>query len=65
MQPDMSRADWVKSSHSGPNGNCVETARNMPGLVAVRDSKDPTGPRWPSPPESGSASSRGSGAALR
>jgi hypothetical protein len=44
MQPDISRADWVKSSHSGPNGNCVEIAPNLPGLVAVRDSKDPNGP---------------------
>ena len=25
-------------------GNCVEVARNLPGVVAVRDSKDPGGP---------------------
>jgi hypothetical protein len=43
MQPDLSRADWVKSSHSGPNGNCIEIARNLPGIVAVRDSKNPDG----------------------
>jgi hypothetical protein len=26
------------------SGNCVEVARNIPGIVAVRDSKDPHGP---------------------
>jgi len=36
---------WRKSSYSGSNGgNCVEVAGNLPGLVAVRDSKDPHGP---------------------
>ena len=40
---DLSRAEWRKSSHSGQDGNCVEVARNLPGLVAVRDSKDPGG----------------------
>jgi hypothetical protein len=28
----------------GQDGNCVEVARNLPGLVAVRDSKDASGP---------------------
>lgn len=40
---DLSRADWHKSSHSSQSGNCVEVARNLPGLVAVRDSKEPGG----------------------
>ena len=40
---DLSRAEWRKSSHSGQSGNCVEVARNLPGLVAVRDSKEPDG----------------------
>ena len=36
---------WRKSSYSGNGGaNCVEVARNLPGGVAVRDSKDPDGP---------------------
>jgi Domain of unknown function (DUF397) len=38
---DLSRAEWYKSSHSGQDGNCVEVARNLPGMVAVRDSKNP------------------------
>ena len=40
---DLSRAEWRKSSYSGQSGNCVEVARNVPGLVAVRDSKAPDG----------------------
>ncbi len=46
MTIDMSRAVWAKSSHSGGNGGqCVEVASNLPGFVAVRDSKDPDGPK--------------------
>jgi hypothetical protein len=42
---DLTRADWRKSSRSGDNGgNCVEVARNLSRVVAVRDSKDPHGP---------------------
>ena len=42
---DLTRAIWRKSSFSGGNGgNCVEVARNLPGVVAVRDSKDREGP---------------------
>ena len=45
MDVDLSHADWRKSSYSNGNGgNCVEVARNLPGVVAVRDSKDPSGP---------------------
>ena len=40
---DLSRAEWRKSSYSSQSGNCVEVARNLPGLVAVRDSKKPDG----------------------
>jgi hypothetical protein len=43
---DLSRADWRKASKSSGNGGaCVEVARNLPGIVAVRDSKDPDGPK--------------------
>ncbi len=42
---DLTGAVWRKSSYSGANGgNCVEVARNVPGVVALRDSKDPGGP---------------------
>ncbi|GAA2709278.1 MULTISPECIES: DUF397 domain-containing protein [Actinoplanes] len=41
---DLSRAAWRKSTRSGSSGNCVEVAGNLPGVVAVRDSKDPSGP---------------------
>jgi hypothetical protein len=37
--------EWQKSSRSASSGNCVEVARNRPGIVAVRDSKDPHGPK--------------------
>jgi hypothetical protein len=43
---DLTRAVWGKSSYSSGNGgNCVEVARNLPGVVAVRDSQDPDGPK--------------------
>jgi len=43
---DESRAVWRKSSHSnGSGGDCAEVAGNLPEVVAVRDSKDPDGPR--------------------
>ncbi|WP_329084152.1 MULTISPECIES: DUF397 domain-containing protein [unclassified Streptosporangium] len=55
---DLSNAKWQKSSFTGSNGgNCVEVAelRNTtdgpthkadhPDLIAVRDSKDPEGPK--------------------
>jgi hypothetical protein len=36
---------WRKASYSGNGGaDCVEVARNLPGVVAVRDSKNPDGP---------------------
>ena len=39
------KLSWRKSSYSGNGGGtCVEAA-TLPGVVAVRDSKDPDGPR--------------------
>jgi hypothetical protein len=41
---DLSTATWHKSSYSSGSGsNCVEVAV-IPGVVAIRDSKDPNGP---------------------
>ena len=48
---DLSRAEWRKSSYSSQSGNCVEVARSLPGLVAVRDSKEPYGARLVVPRE--------------
>lgn len=42
---DLTGAVWRKSTRSGDNGgDCVEVATNLSEVVAVRDSKDPTGP---------------------
>lgn len=42
----MSEFDFVKSTYSSgdAHGECVEVARNIPGTVAVRDSKAFSGP---------------------
>lgn len=37
----MPEFNFVKSSHSNTGGQCLEVARNLPGVVAVRDSKTP------------------------
>ncbi len=43
---DSSGLIWRKSSYSGSNGGgCVEIAQIPDTAVAVRDSKDPGGPR--------------------
>ena len=45
MGNNIDNVTWRKSSYSGSNGgNGVEVADNVPGVVAVRDSKDPGGP---------------------
>lgn len=42
---DLTAMQWHKSSHSsGQGGDCVELA-GLPGAVAVRDSKNPDGPK--------------------
>ncbi|MFE2049874.1 DUF397 domain-containing protein [Streptomyces sp. NPDC059459] len=42
---DLSSVQWRKSSHSsGTGGECVEVTDDLPGLVPVRDSKNPHGP---------------------
>ncbi|GAA2782670.1 hypothetical protein GCM10010505_08700 [Kitasatospora aburaviensis] len=42
---EIGASAWRKSSYSGGNGgNCIEMAPGFPGVVPVRDSKDPQGP---------------------
>ncbi|MEU6205615.1 DUF397 domain-containing protein [Micromonospora musae] len=41
---DLTGATWRTSTRSSGNGgDCVEVADNLPGVVAVRDSKDRQG----------------------
>lgn len=45
MAPDLSAVVWHKSSRSNNQGGaCVEVADTLPGIVAIRDSRNPTGP---------------------
>jgi Domain of unknown function (DUF397) len=34
---------WMKSSYSGPQGNCVEVSYLADGQVAMRNSRHPSG----------------------
>ncbi len=40
----MTEFNFATSSYSTGNGECVEVAVNVPGTVAVRDSKESAGP---------------------
>jgi hypothetical protein len=42
---DLTGATWRKSARSANEGACVEVADDLPGVVGVRDSKDPAGPQ--------------------
>ncbi|SCF87300.1 protein of unknown function [Streptomyces sp. Cmuel-A718b] len=42
--PDLTAAAWRSSSYSNQEGgDCVQVADGFPGVVPVRDSKNPTG----------------------
>jgi streptogramin lyase len=40
---DLDGAVWRTSRYSGGQGECVEVATGIPGIVPVRDSTRPTG----------------------
>ncbi|MFE4513153.1 DUF397 domain-containing protein [Kitasatospora sp. NPDC056783] len=44
LEVDLTGAQWFKSSYSQQGGDCVEVASEFPGLLPVRDSRDPHGP---------------------
>ncbi|WP_433349565.1 DUF397 domain-containing protein [Micromonospora sp. CA-111912] len=52
---DLTGAAWRKSTRSSAQGNCVEVADNLTGVVGVRDSKDVEGPALVFSPGSWSA----------
>jgi uncharacterized protein DUF397 len=60
MDINLDRAQWRKSSYSGSNGGaCVEVARNLPGAIAVRDSRNPDGPKLAFTPDEWAAFTAG------
>ncbi|RGD56615.1 DUF397 domain-containing protein [Kitasatospora xanthocidica] len=44
MGDRVHRAVWRKSTYSNGQGDCIEVADGVAGVVPVRDSKDPHGP---------------------
>jgi hypothetical protein len=41
---ELRRVRWAKSQRSSAQGNCVETARLSEDLIAMRNSRHPSGP---------------------
>ncbi|RGD56614.1 DUF397 domain-containing protein [Kitasatospora xanthocidica] len=44
MRDRFHQAVWRKSTYSNGDGDCLEVADGVAGVVPVRDSKDPHGP---------------------
>ncbi|MGW2661546.1 DUF397 domain-containing protein [Nocardia tengchongensis] len=44
MNNELPVMNWIKSTYSQAQGECVEVAFLDSGRVGVRDSKNPTGP---------------------
>ncbi|MFJ6770545.1 DUF397 domain-containing protein [Kitasatospora sp. NPDC091257] len=44
MELDLVDARWRKSTYSNGQGGCIDVADGCPGVMPVRDSKDPKGP---------------------
>ncbi|MER0240800.1 DUF397 domain-containing protein [Streptomyces sp. HSW2009] len=44
MTAPRANPTWRKSTHSNHQSNCIEVADGHPGVMPVRDSKDPHGP---------------------
>ena len=45
MNPEIApESAWFKSSYSDAGQNCIEAAHLTPTRIAIRDSKNPTGP---------------------
>jgi hypothetical protein len=40
----MSNRDWIKSSYSGSQANCIEVTDSKADRITVRDTKDRSGP---------------------
>ena len=43
MQPELTAATWRRAKLCGAHGQCIEIAR-VGDEIAMRDSKDPSGP---------------------
>uniref|UniRef100_A0AAU2V9I8 DUF397 domain-containing protein n=1 Tax=Streptomyces sp. NBC_00003 TaxID=2903608 RepID=A0AAU2V9I8_9ACTN len=62
----MAEYRFVKSSYSSTSGECVEVALNVPGTVAVQDSKScPEGPALHLTPAAWAAFTAGFGRARK
>ncbi|MGW2812563.1 DUF397 domain-containing protein [Streptomyces sp. NPDC001415] len=62
----MTEFSFTKSSYSSTSGECVEVALNIPGTVAVQDSKSsPAGPALRLTPAAWAAFAAGFGRAAQ